>query len=207
MSHNYTEFPLLSLIPYPNNPRDNDKAVPYLVESIKKFGYIQPIVVDEHLVILAGHTRYKALLHIYNETGEFSNVEVLVISNLSEEEKSAYRIADNKVAEKADWAIPELSYEIMPIKDDFDWVKLGFSKKELNLLVEEAPLIVEDVKPSLPVEIRVGDNSFKVHRADFEKWESENSHELLGGKSLFEYLQDDLQLFKLKRRFELVGNK
>ncbi len=70
--------------------------------------------------------------------------------------------------------------------------------------MEETPLLVEEPKEALPIEIRVGNNSFKVHSIDFEKWEAENSSTLLGGKTLFEFLQDDLKLFKLKKRYELV---
>ena len=64
MRKEYIKLKLADLIPYENNPRKNDDAVPYVAESIEQCGYITPIVVDENNVILAGHTRLKALLKI-----------------------------------------------------------------------------------------------------------------------------------------------
>lgn len=65
-----TTMKLSDLIPYENNPRDNDKAVEAVAESIRQCGYVAPIVVDENNVILAGHTRLKALLSLGREQTE-----------------------------------------------------------------------------------------------------------------------------------------
>ena len=81
--------------PYENNPRKNDGAVNAVAESIKQCGYIAPIIVDEEGMILAGHTRYKALKAMEQE-----EVECLVCEGLSEEQKKKYRFLDNKTGEK-----------------------------------------------------------------------------------------------------------
>ena len=77
--------------PYPNNPRKNDQAVDAVVESIKQCGYIAPIIVDENNVILAGHTRYKALKKL-----GYTEIECIIKENLNEQQKRKYRVLDNK---------------------------------------------------------------------------------------------------------------
>ena len=84
--------------PYENNPRRNDGAVDAVAESIRQCGYVAPIVVDEEMVILAGHTRYKALTRL-----GLTTAKVLIAEGLSEEQKRKYRILDNKTGEIAEW--------------------------------------------------------------------------------------------------------
>ena len=76
--------------PYENNPKRNDGVVDAVAESIRQCGYVAPIVVDEEMVILAGHTRYKALAKLGHTTAK-----VLIAEGLSEETKRKYRILDN----------------------------------------------------------------------------------------------------------------
>ena len=78
------------IIPYENNPRINDHAVPYVEESIKQVGDIAPVIVGENNEIIAGHTRIKAL----TEQGE-KEIDVLKVSGLSEKQKKEYRLLDN----------------------------------------------------------------------------------------------------------------
>lgn len=105
--------------PYKNNPRKNDSAVDAVVESIKQCGYVAPIIVDENNVILAGHTRFKAIKKLgWNEVG------VLVKDGLTEEQKRKYRLLDNKTNELADWDFPLLEEELegLDFGDlDLDW--------------------------------------------------------------------------------------
>ena len=105
--------------PYPNNPRKNDGAVDAVAESIRQCGYVAPIIVDEDGVILAGHTRYKALKKLGYETAD-----VLIKSGMTEEQKKKYRLLDNKTNELADWDFDLLAEEL-PGLDlsafDFDW--------------------------------------------------------------------------------------
>ena len=98
---------LSEIIPYENNPRKNDAAVNAVAESIRQCSYITPIIVDENHVIIAGHTRYKALIAL----GE-SEAECLVCDVLTEEQKKKYRFLDNKTGEKAAWDLMKLEVEL-----------------------------------------------------------------------------------------------
>lgn len=93
--------------PYPNNPRHNDNAVDAVAESIRQCGYMQPILVDEEMVVLAGHTRLKALQKL-----GATECDVVQVEGLSEEQKKKYRFLDNKTGEAAFWDFPKLSEEI-----------------------------------------------------------------------------------------------
>ena len=105
------------LIPYENNPRLNDQAVDAVAESIKQCEYIAPIIVDEDMVILAGHTRTKALEKLGADT-----VEVMQVSGLSEAQKRKYRLLDNKTNELAMWDFDKLDLELENLDfGDFDF--------------------------------------------------------------------------------------
>ena len=110
---------IAEITPYENNPRRNDTAVAAVEESIRQCGYIAPIIVDEDGVILAGHTRYKALKQLC-----YTEAEVVVKAGLSEEQKRKYRLLDNKTNELAEWDYDLLAEEL-PGLDlsafDFDW--------------------------------------------------------------------------------------
>lgn len=110
---------LSEIKPYENNPRKNDDAVEAVVESIKQCGYVAPIVVDENMVILAGHTRYKALKKLKKK-----EAQVVIKEGLSEEQKKKYRILDNKTAEIAEWDLELLEIELADL--DFDGFDFGF---------------------------------------------------------------------------------
>ena len=114
--------------PYENNPRNNGDAVDAVANSIKEFGWQQPIVVDIGGVIIAGHTRYKAAQKLGLKT-----VPVVVAKDLSEEQVKAYRLADNKSGELATWDDELLEDELVGI-DDIDMADFGFddSDKEIN---------------------------------------------------------------------------
>lgn len=111
---------------YENNPRNNDKAIEPVMNSIKKFGYVSPIIVDEDGVILAGHTRIQALKRMGAE-----EAEVIVISGLTEEERKSYRIADNRTREFARWDGNLLEIEMREINAD-DWQQFGFKENEVK---------------------------------------------------------------------------
>ncbi len=98
---------LTDIHPYENNPRKNDDAVNAVAESIRQCTYITPIIVDEEHVILAGHTRYKALKALGTE-----EVPCLVCDGLTEEQKKKYRFLDNKTGEKATWDLMKLEVEL-----------------------------------------------------------------------------------------------
>lgn len=113
--------------PYENNPRDNDDAVDAVANSIKEFGWQQPIVVDTKGVIIAGHTRYKAAQKLGLKT-----VPVVIAKDLSEEQVKAYRLADNKSGELADWDFGKLNTELQGI-DDLDMTLFGFDESDIDL--------------------------------------------------------------------------
>ena len=108
------------ITPYENNPRRNDTAVAAVEESIRQCGYIAPIIVDEDGVILAGHTRYKALKKLGR-----SECEVVVKDGLTEDQKRKYRILDNKTAELASWDFDLLATELEGL--DFEGFDFGLS--------------------------------------------------------------------------------
>lgn len=93
------------LKPYPQNPRINDQAVDAVAESIKQFGFRQPIVVDAENIVIVGHTRLKAAVKLGIE-------EVPVhVADLPPEKARAYRIADNATAARSDW-----DHELLPLE-------------------------------------------------------------------------------------------
>lgn len=110
--------------PYGRNPRKNDDAVPYVAESIKQFGFKVPIVIDRGGVIVAGHTRYKAAKKLGMET-----VPCIVADDLTEEQIKAFRLADNKVAEKAVWDFELLGTELEELFE-FNMSDFGFLQGE-----------------------------------------------------------------------------
>ena len=108
------------LIPYEQNPRKNDEAVKYVANSIKEFGFKVPIVIDKNNVIVAGHTRYKASKKL-----KLKEVPCIVADDLTDEQINAYRLADNKVSEKAEWDLDLLNDELFNITD-LDMSTFGF---------------------------------------------------------------------------------
>ena len=101
------------LVPYENNPRNNDEAVYYVANSIKEFGFKVPVVVDKDNVVVAGHTRLKAC-----EKLGITEVPCIVADDLTEDQIKAFRIADNKVSEYATWDEEKLSQELSDIMLD-----------------------------------------------------------------------------------------
>lgn len=113
------------LKPYENNPRFNDDAVEYVANSIKKFGFKVPMVIDKNNVIVAGHTRYKASMEL-----GLKEVPCIVADDLSEKQIKAFRLADNKVSEKASWNYDLLDLELDDI--DLDMGEFGFTKIDID---------------------------------------------------------------------------
>lgn len=106
---------LTKLKPYEHNPRKNDKAVDALAQSIRTSGFRAPILIDEDGIILAGHTRYKAAKKL-----GLKAAPCVIYHDMTENQKRAYRIADNKIGEIAKWDFDELDAEL----GDIDWGEL-----------------------------------------------------------------------------------
>jgi hypothetical protein len=109
------------ITPYEHNPRHNDDAVDAVAESIRRFGFRQPIVVDADGVIVAGHTRWKAAKQIGLE-----KVPVYFAKDLTPEQARAYRLADNKTGELATWDWSALQAEVEALGDDAGLEAFGF---------------------------------------------------------------------------------
>jgi ParB-like chromosome segregation protein Spo0J len=114
------EKKLNELTPYEKNPRKNDDAVKYVAASIEQFGFKVPVVIDAAGVIVAGHTRYKAAKRLGLES-----VPCIVADDLNEEQIRAFRLADNKVGEVAEWDIDLLGEELEEIFN-LDMSDFGF---------------------------------------------------------------------------------
>lgn len=112
---------LSELREYENNPRENKKGIEHVAASIKQCGYVAPIIVDENYVILAGHTRYKALVSLGKQ-----EAEVLIKEGLTADQKKKFRILDNRVSELSVWDYDKLYEELEGM--DFDNFGFGFEK-------------------------------------------------------------------------------
>ena len=131
---NIVEKNINDIIPYEKNPRKNNDAVPYVAESIKQFGFKVPIVIDKNNVIVAGHTRYKAAKKL-----GLNEVPCIVADDLTNEQIKAFRLADNKVAEKAEWDFDLLNSELDNLFD-FDMTVFGFD----DVMEDEEPVEVKE---------------------------------------------------------------
>lgn len=123
------------LIPYENNPRNNDRAIEAVAKSIKEFGFKVPLIIDKDGEIAAGHTRLKAAKELGLE-----EVPCIIADDLSEAQIKAFRIADNKVSEFSDWDFELLDNELEELKDmdlDFNMEDFGFSNSEKDNLEDE----------------------------------------------------------------------
>lgn len=123
---NIKELPIMQLKPYENNPRNNDEAVDAVANSIKSFGFKIPIVIDKDNVIVCGHTRYRAAQKL-----GVDSVPCIVADDLTPEQIKAFRLADNKVAELAQWDNALLAVEMEDLAAfDIDMADFAFDTSE-----------------------------------------------------------------------------
>lgn len=141
-------LPITELKPYENNPRINDAAVPAVAESIRQFGFKQPIVIDKNNVIVCGHTRYKAAIKLGLKT-----VPCVIADDLTDDQIKAYRLADNKVGELASWDMELLDIELEGISD-IDMGDFGF-ELESDCVPDEGEEDEYDIDEGLIQEPRV----------------------------------------------------
>ncbi len=124
---------LVELIPYVNNPRNNEAAVDKVASSIQEFGFKVPIIVDSQNVIIAGHTRFKASKKL-----GLKEVPCIVSDDLTEAQIKAFRIADNKVSELATWDEELLSLELEQLAEmGYDLELTGVEMDELDELLDD----------------------------------------------------------------------
>ena len=118
------------LVPYEKNPRKNTKAVKYVAKSIEEFGFKVPLVIDRDNVVVCGHTRLKATKQLGIE-----EVPCIVADDLTDEQIKAFRLADNKVSEQAEWDIGLLNEELDDILN-VDMSDFGFDIFSMDDLEE-----------------------------------------------------------------------
>jgi len=110
----HRDVPISDLIPYERNPRKNDKAVKKVAASLEQFGLVKnSVVVDENMVLITGHTTLKAMQSL----GWTACPAVTQVYGLTEEEKVAYRIADNRLGEEAEWDLDLLAGELASLDE------------------------------------------------------------------------------------------
>ena len=136
-------LPVSEVRQYEKNPRKNNDAVQYVKASIKKFGFKQPIIIDRNRVIVCGHTRLLAAKSLGME-----EVPCIFADDLTDEQVKAYRLADNKVAEFAEWDTELLNIELGDL--DIDMTQFGFEPLEE---VPEEPEAVEPEEVEIPDEV------------------------------------------------------
>ena len=125
------EIKIEELKPYENNPRHNEAAVGPVANSIKEFGFKVPIIIDKDNVIIAGHTRLKAAKLLGLET-----VPCVLADDLTEEQAKAFRLADNKVSELAEWDFDDLERELEELDAmdlDFEMSDFGFTSDDSEI--------------------------------------------------------------------------
>lgn len=130
--------PLYELKEYENNPRFNDEAVQYVENSIVRFGFRVPIVIDKENVIIAGHTRFRAAREIGMDA-----VPCIIADDLTEQQVIAFRLVDNKTAELAGWDFVALDKELAEL--GIDMASFGFVLTE-DFDIDD--LFVDDKKAS-----------------------------------------------------------
>ena len=143
------EIKIIELKEYENNPRHNDGAVDAVAASIKEFGFKVPIVIDADNVIIAGHTRLKAAKKLGLET-----VPCIIADDLTPEQIKAFRVADNKTAELAEWNMELLEQELSELQElGFSMDEFGFEldefQNDIEVKEDEVPEVDEENEPTV----------------------------------------------------------
>ena len=140
MQKEFVKLSVNDIHPYPNNPRINDEAVAYVVESMNQTGNLDPIEVDENNVILSGHTRLLAL-----EQLGITETECVRYTGLTEEQKKKYRLLANKTGEVATWDEELLNMELGDLDfGDFDFGFSDDSEDEGTIFKQQQEIDIEN---------------------------------------------------------------
>ena len=170
-------LPISEIQKYSGNAKlHSDKQVSQIVKSIKRFDFINPILIDEKSIIIAGHGRLEAAIG-----AGLDKVPVIQIKHLTEAEKKAYRIADNKLTELGDWDIGKLQLEFEAIESldaELDFEITGFNSGELDVLMDNACPKADPQKNSIPF---IPDDEIVSKEGDI--WEL-GKHRIICGNSL-----------------------
>jgi len=166
--------PVEKVLPYARNPRINAHAVEKVAASIKEFGFRQPIVVDEEMVIVVGHVRFEAAKRL-----GLKKVPVHIATDLSAEQIKAYRITDNRVGEESEWDKALLQLEIVELEEAaFSADVLGFNDEEIRDIKAAVDGLLEDGCgedddndiEEADTAARIGAYSFPIPRQQYLEW-------------------------------------
>lgn len=193
---NIVTLPLTDIHPYAKNPRKNDEAVKNVAASIREFGFLVPLVIDQSHEIVAGHTRYKAAQSLGMQA-----VPCVIADELTEDQIKAFRLADNKVGEMAAWDMDLLPLELadiaMPMTD------FGFESISDKDFSENFTLDDGEKKPFQQISITVHDEQAKLILAAIKYVYEQNAvtetftNENHNGNGLYEVVREWAALKKL----------
>lgn len=191
------------IIPYEYNPRDNEKAIPAVANSIRSFGFLIPCVIDSNNVLVAGHTRTEAARLI-----GMREVPCIRAEYLTQEQVNAFRLIDNKVAEQATWDHDMLAGEIGKLSElGLDYTKFGWSQAEIDCLSEvvseeclRAPVTLDEEsqrnvaarRAPITTRVVIGEFVFFIPAAQYRVWAD-------GIRELTQYSEEAITQ-ELKRR-------
>ena len=173
---------LEELKPYEKNPRKNDKAIDYVANSIKEFGFKVPLVIDKNYVIVAGHTRYQASKKL-----GLTEVPCLIADDLTDEQIKAFRIADNKTNDMAEWDDALLGEELKELVDSFDMTDFGFGEFEISMLTED--MEPDDYDKDLIKEYSSSSDDFLTNKRVIITYKTDEEEKFL--KDLFKEDEDN----------------
>ena len=152
---NILQLPLGEVHPYKNNPRKNDGAVDAVAESIRQYGFLVPLVISAEYEIITGHTRYKAAQKL-----GLTSVPCVIADELSEDQIKAFRLADNKVGELAQWDVDLLPLELADIVQDM--TVFGFESISEEEFGEEFTLDSGEKKPYQQISLTLHDKQAEL---------------------------------------------
>lgn len=155
---NVKKMALKEIFPYDRNPRKNDNAVDAVAASIKRFGFLVPLVIDKEHEIVAGHTRYKAAQKL-----GISSVPCVIADELTEDQIKAFRLADNKVAEMAEWDAELLPLELNDIS--MDMTDFGFESISDEEFGDDFSLDDGEKKPFQQISLTLHDEQAELLHA------------------------------------------
>ena len=162
------------LIPYINNPRNNENAVDKVASSIAEFGFKNPIVIDKNNVVINGHTRLLASKKL-----GLKEVPVIVADDLTEAQVKAFRIADNKTSEYAEWNEELLKLELEQLED------MNFSMSDFDLNLEYG-LFNEEVEKEENKEVEIEFTEELLERYNYVVLYFDNEIDWIQAETLFD---------------------
>ena len=189
-------FPINAVRPYARNPRKNDETVRGVAASIREFGFLVPLVIDRNHEIVAGHTRYKA-----GQSLGIKEVPCVVADELTEDQIRAFRLADNKVGEMAQWDMDLLPLELQGIM--LPMTDFGFQAISDEDFSDNFTLDAGEKKPFQQISITVHDEQARLMLAaikyvyDQQAVTETFGNENLNGNGLYEVVREWAALKKL----------